>query len=286
MTITQNSPDLEAIRPLARDMAARLHLVRPLVVFDLESTGLDTNSDRIITVGALKLLPDGSTELYEATVHPGMPIPPEATAVHHITDEQVDGLPPFACIAPGLAAFLHDCDLSGFGIVHFDIPLLQAEFTRAGITFSMDDRHVIDAYQIFRQRERRNLEEAVRFYCGESIVDAHDATADTISSFAVLHGQLERYSDLPTDLGALNEIAGPRRADPSWFDQKGKLAWDGDVLCINFGKHARRPLAEVVERDRSYLDWMLGADFTDDVKNAIRAALTGHVPSRPAQTDQ
>ena len=279
-TIQNNSPALDAIQPIARDMATRLHLQRPLVFFDLESTGLDTSSDRIVTIAALKLLPSGSTAMYEAMVHPGARIPPEATAVHHITDEQVDGLPPFAWIAPGLSTFLDDCDLAGFGIVHFDIPLLQAEFARAGVHFALDDRQVVDAYQIFRQRERRNLESALRFYCGESIVDAHDATADTISSFAVLHGQLDHYTDLPTDLDSLDEISGTKRADPSWFDLKGKLAWDGDVLCVNFGKHAQRPLAEVVERDRSYLDWMLGADFTDDVNDAIRGALTGRLPLR------
>ena len=189
--------------------------------FDLETTGTIPRIDRIAQIGAAKVSVSGDIDLRCATVNPGVPIPPEATAVHGISDEMVAGRPSFTEIAPEVADFFADCDLAGFGIARFDIPLLQAEFRRAGIEFSMQGRRIIDALSVYHERERRDLAAAVELYCGRPIEDAHSAGADALHSLDVLVGQFSRYPDLPTDLHELHRTS--RRPNPSWFDPDGRL---------------------------------------------------------------
>ena len=164
---------------------------------------------------------------------------------------------------------------AGYNIAAYDVPLLEAEFRRAGVEFSLEGRRIVDAMRIFHTREPRNLEGAVRFYCGGDIEDAHSAEADTLSSFEVLVGQFKRYPDLPLDLDELDRISRP----PEWFDRNGKLIWRDGELCLNFGKHKERVLSEVVTADPGYLDWILGRDFSHEVKAAIqraRATVSAH----------
>ena len=266
---------LEALRPTARKLALRLGLQRPLVHLDLESTGTDVSEDRIVEIAALKLDSSGDTILHSKKVNPGIPIPPGAAAIHGITDDDVAGCPEFGGIASKVAAFLAGCDLAGYNIAGFDLPLLEAEFRRAGVEFSLEGRRIVDAMRIFHTREPRNLEGAVRFYCGRDIEDAHSAEADTLSSFEVLVGQFKRYPDLPLDLDELDRTSRP----PEWFDRSGKLIWQDGELCLNFGKHKERALSEVVTADPGYLDWILGRDFSHEVKAAIqraRATVSAH----------
>ena len=247
-----------------------------MAFIDLETTGLDTDEARIVQLATLKLFPGGETILHSRMVNPGMPIPPGAVAIHGITDQSVAGCPRFREIAPGVAAFLAGCDLAGYNIAAYDVPLLEAEFRRAGVEFSLEGRRIVDAMRIFHTREPRNLEGAVRFYCGgRDIEDAHSAEADTLSSFEVLVGQFKRYPDLPLDLDELDRISRP----PEWFDRNGKLIWRDGELCLNFGKHKERVLSEVVTADPGYLDWILGRDFSHEVKAAIqraRATVSAH----------
>ena len=164
---------------------------------------------------------------------------------------------------------------AGYNIAAYDVPLLEAEFRRVGVEFSLEGRRIVDAMRIFHTREPRNLEGAVRFYCGLDIEDAHSAEADTLSSFQVLVGQFKRYPDLPLDLDELDRISRP----PEWFDRNGKLIWRDGELCLNFGKHKERVLSEVVTADPGYLDWILGRDFSHEVKAAIqraRATVSAH----------
>ena len=164
---------------------------------------------------------------------------------------------------------------AGYNIAAYDVPLLEAEFRRVGVEFSLEGRRIVDAMRIFHTREPRNLEGAVRFYCGRDIEDAHSAEADTLSSFQVLVGQFKRYPDLPLDLDELDRISRP----PEWFDRNGKLIWRDEELCLNFGKHKERVLSEVVTVDPGYLDWILGRDFSHEVKAAIqraRATVSAH----------
>ena len=268
---------LKALRPEAHKLALRLGLQRPVAFIDLETTGLDTDEARIVQLATLKLFPSGETILHSRMVNPGMPIPPGAVAIHGITDENVAGCPRFGEIAPGVAAFLAGCDLAGYNIAAYDVPLLEAEFRRAGIEFSLEGRRIVDAMRIFHTREPRNLEGAVRFYCGLDIEDAHSAEADTLSSFQVLVGQFKRYPDLPLDLDELDRISRP----PEWFDRSGKLIWQDGELCLNFGKHKEHVLSEVVESDPGYIEWMLRKDFAAEVKAAIKRTMAGS-PPRPA----
>ncbi len=268
---------LEALRPTARKLAFRLGLQRPLVHLDLESTGTDVREDRIVEIATLELFPDGKTILHSKKVNPGIPIPPDAVAIHGISDDDVVGCPKFGQIASRVAALLAGCDLAGYNIAAYDVPLLEAEFRRANVEFSIKGRRIVDVMRIFHTRVPRTLEGAVRYYCDRDIEDAHSAEADTLSSFEVLVGQFERYPDLPPDLDELDRISRP----PGWFDRDGKLAWRDGELCLNFGKHKERPLMEVIEAACGYIEWMLRSDFTREVKEAIQSARAGS-PPQPA----
>ena len=268
---------LKALQPKARKLALQLGMQRPLVFFDLETTGTNTSKDRIVEIATVKLAPGGSTDLRGVRVNPGVPIPPDASEVHGITDEHVADCAKFAEIAPKVAAFMEGCDLAGYNIARFDVPVLEAEFHRADIEFSLEGRRIVDMMRIYHDRERRDLEAAVGFYCRRDIEGAHSAKDDTVSSFEVLLGQLERYPDLSPDLEELDRLARP---DPSWFDRDGKLAWRDGELCINFGKHKGNALSEVVEAAPDYLDWILRKDFSQEVKDAIAQTKAGSSPTR------
>ncbi|MCY4616500.1 MAG: 3'-5' exonuclease [Chloroflexi bacterium] len=251
-----------------RALAQDLHLVRPLAVLDLETTGVNAATDRAVEIAALRIEPSGAYAGHSRRVHPGMPIPAAATAVHGITDGDVALEPSFGDIARRLADFLEGCDLAGFNVGHFDIPLLEAEFRRAGVEFSMEGRRIVDAQGIFHHYEPRDLAAAVRFYTDRDIEDAHSARGDLVSTLYVLRGQLERYGDLPRDVAALDQLAQRRRY---------LVLRDGEPW-LAFGRHNGRPLREAVADDPSYFNWILAegtfpTELTDAVRR-IRAAVT------------
>lgn len=261
----------------------RLQLERPLVAFDLETTGLDVERDRIVELSFVKLLPDGGRETRTRRIHPTIPIPAEATAVHGIGDADVADCPKFAQVANSLHGWLADCDLAGFNIEKFDLRLLAAEFKRVQLEFPLAGTRFIDAFRIYAQREPRDLSAAVRYYCGRELVGAHGAEADTLATVDVLLAQLERYPDLPLDVQGLHDVCHPR--DPRWVDDTGKLQWrpDGEVV-VTFGKHRGRTLRELVAAEADYLRWMLGGDFPLQVKEILGAALRGQHPQQPGPT--
>ncbi len=244
------------------------HLVlhRPLAVIDLESTGTDPAVDRVIEVAVLTLAPDGTDDLFVTRVNPGRPIPAAATAVHGIGDTDVRDAPTFATLAPDLARRLAECDLAGFGITGFDLPLLAAEFARAGLPFPLAGRAVLDALTVYRRHEARTLATAVAFYLGRDHPHAHAAGADATAAAAVLDAQVGRYGlpPSPADLHAALvevDVAGKFRRGP------------GGEVVFAFGKHAGRPLADVVRTDPDYLAWMRTRPFLADVHDRVRAAL-------------
>lgn len=227
-----------------------LTLARPLAVLDLESTGTDPATDRVVELAVLTLRPDGSAEPYATRVHPGRVIPAAATAVHGITDADVRGAPTFAAVAPDLVRRLAGCDLAGFGLTGFDLPLLCAECARAGVPFDLAGRAVLDALAVYRRHEARTLSAAVAFYLGRDHAGAHGAAADAAAAAAVLDAQVGRYG-LPADPAALH-------ASLAEVDAAGKFrrgAGGGPVFA--FGKHAGRPLADVARTDPGYLAWVL-----------------------------
>ena len=265
-------PDSSASLPLKLD--------RPLAIYDIESTGINRKLDRIIDLAILKLTPDGKAESHTFRCHPGMPIPPDSTAVHGITDADVKDSPPFAQLAPRIVAVLEDCDLAGFNILGFDIPVLCEEFARAGVEFSVEGRRVLDAQRIFHRKVPRDLPAALQYYCGEMHLAAHDAMEDVNATLRVLQGQLGMYPDLPRDMDELDAFCNPR--DPSWVDRTGKFRWTGDEVVVNFGKKQGEKLRTVVREEPSFLNWMLRSDFPRDTQEIIRNALNGKYPSKPA----
>ena len=261
-----------------------LPLKKPLAFFDLETTGVNPRHDRIVEIAVLKYLPRSGSRSFEHRINPEIPIPAEAAAVHGITDADVALEPTFAQIAPRLIEFLDDCDLSGFNVRRFDLPLLQEEFRRCGLELDMQGRRVIDVQTIFHLREPRDLSAALRFYCGREHIGAHGAMADVRATADILEAQLQRYDDLPRDIAALEAAVHPR--DPSWVDEEGKLVWDGNNVIISFGKHRGTSLKQIIERERDYIQWILEGSFPESTKAVIRDALNGVYPQRPHPTKE
>lgn len=255
-------------------------LDRPLVFFDLETTGLDMKNDRIIELAFIKWTPHGDVLERERRFNPGMPIPPEATAVHGITDADVADELPFCRTAKSLADMLEGCDLAGFNVRGFDIPMLVHEFNRCDVDFSMEGRRIVDMQNIFHREEPRDLSAAARFYLGREHEEAHTALGDIRTSAGVLAAQVERYTHLPKDLDGLHaycEEYRPTRTEVDrWFGP------EADGRPFRRGKHKGTPLADVARQSPDYLHWMLGADDMDeDVLTIVRQALEAPASSGP-----
>jgi len=252
---------------------AALQLTRPIVCFDLETTGIDPASDRIVEISILRLEPDGTRLTRTRRINPGRPIPEEATAVHGIRDEDVADAPSFRQVAKGLLELLEGADLTGFNVARFDIPLLDREFRDCKLNLALDQRRIVDAMTIFHRMEPRDLSAATRFYLDREHTGAHGAEADVQASFEILEAQLTRYEELPDSVDGLD--AWIRRVPDNAADQSGKFVHEDGRVVFNFGKHKGKPLAEVAASMPDYLQWILGSDFPDDAKQVVRDALDG-----------
>ena len=244
----------------------KLKLSRPIIFFDLETTGTNIQTDRIVEISLVKLMPNGSLHSKTRRINPEMPIPAEASAIHHITDEDVAGEPTFRQIAASLASQLSGCDIAGFNSNRFDIPLLDQEFHRAGMDFDFSKAKFIDVQTIYHKKEPRTLIAAYRYYCGKDLTEAHSALADTTATMEVLLAQLEKYDDLPCEVGPLSEYACNNRN----VDLMGRLVFDDQGReIINFGKYKGKLAEEVLSRDPGYYSWIMGGDFAQNTKNAF-----------------
>jgi DNA polymerase-3 subunit epsilon len=246
----------------------KLQLRRPIVIFDLETTGINITHDRIIEISIVKVWPgrEDAPECKTFRVNPGMPIPADSTAVHHITDADVADLPTFDKVAYRVAEMMRGCDIAGFNSNRFDIPLLDEEFSRAGVDFDFHRAHFIDVQTIFHKMEPRNLSAAYRFYCGKELVGAHGAQADTMATFEVLLAQVDKYDNLPADVDALSEFSSQNKN----VDLMGRLIYDDKGReVINFGKYKGRVAAEVMKTDPGYYSWIKKGDFPSDTKRAF-----------------
>ena len=249
-------------------------LDRPLAVFDIEATGINPRTDRIIELSIIKLMPPkGEHQLHSFLINPGIPIPPESTVIHGIKDADVADKPLFKTLAPELFRLLDGCDLGGYNIIRFDIPMLIEEFLRASLNFSMDGRRIVDAQRIFHKREPRDLKAALQFYCGELFLEGHRAEADALATVRVLEGQFAKYSDLPRNLDDLDKYCDLR--DPAWVDRDGKLRWTNGEITINFGKKKGERLTELARVDPGFLKWILKSDFASDTKAIVTKILEG-----------
>lgn len=244
----------------------KLKLTRPLIVFDLETTGIDISRDRIVELCFVKIQPDGTREIKTRRINPEMPIPKESTAIHGITDEDVANEMTFRQIAASMAKWIEGCDFAGFNSNRFDVPMLVEEFLRVGVDIDLSKRSFIDVQNIFHKKEQRTLSAAYKFYCGGDLENAHSAEADTVATLEVLLGQLERYDDLGQDVESLAKFSMMNDN----VDFAGRIVRDAKGMPVfNFGKYKGRSVSEVFLTDPSYYTWMMNGDFTLNTKNVI-----------------
>jgi DNA polymerase III subunit epsilon len=256
-----------------------LILTKPIAFFDLETTGIKVATDRIVEISIVRQQVDGTTKIKTLRINPEMPIPPEVTEIHGITDEDVKDCPTFKQVARELAQFLDNCDLAGYNSNHFDIPLLVEEFLRADIDFDLKGRRFVDVQNIFHKMEPRNLGAAYKFYCSKDLVNAHSAEADTIATFEILKAQLDRYADVTfkdrkgnltqpviNDIKALSDFSYSTKA----VDLIGHIVYnDKNIEVFNFGKHKGKAVAQVLKDEPSYYDWMMKSEFPLSTKKVL-----------------
>jgi DNA polymerase III subunit epsilon len=244
----------------------QLNLKRSLAFIDLETTGINVSTDRIVEISVLKITPEGNEEWMISRVNPEMHIPPGSTAIHGISDADVASSPTFREIAKNLASFLEGCDLAGYNALKFDIPVLAEEFLRVNVDFNFRKRRYIDVQVIFFKKEQRTLSAAYQFYCNKSIKNAHSSKADTQATYEVLKAQLDMYSDLENDVEKLSDFSAHNNS----ADFIGRIIYDDKgVEVFNFGKHKGKKVEQVFKDDPAYYSWMMNGDFPLNTKKVL-----------------
>ena len=245
----------------------QLNLNRPMVFFDLETTGTNISTDRIVEISVVKVMPDGEQIVRTRRINPEMPIPADATAVHHITDEDVKDCPSFRQVAKSLREFMVGCDFCGFNSNRFDLPLLAEEFLRAGVEVDFFDKaKYVDVQNIFHKKEERTLVAAYRFYCGKELEAAHSANADTMATYEVLCAQLDKYGDLENSVEFLSEFSSRGKS----ADFAGRIGYDNEGKEVfTFGKYKGQRVEDIFAKEPSYYDWMMNGDFPQYTKRVI-----------------
>ncbi len=249
----------------------KLNLTRPIAFFDLETTGINVGSDRIVEISILKISTDGTKQTFTKRINPTIPIPKQASEVHGIYDLDVANEPTFKSIAKDISAFLLDCDLAGYNSNKFDIPILVEEFLRVDVDFDINKRRFVDVQNIFHQMEQRTLKAAYKFYCGKDIINAHSAEADIEATYDVFLAQLEKYdgvifedkkgnktTPVKNDIEALHNFTNINKN----VDLAGRIIFnDKGIEVFNFGKHIGKPVEKVLQEEPSYYSWMMNGDF-------------------------
>ena len=244
----------------------KLNLVKPIIFFDLETTGTDFSKDRIVEICYIKVYPDGREVEYTKRINPEMHIPEGASAVHGIYDEDVKDCPTFKEVAREIANEFEGCDVAGFNSNRFDLPMLAEEFLRAQVDIDLSRLRAIDVQVLYHKREPRTLSAAYKFYCGEVLEDAHSALADTRATYEVLKAQLSHYDDMPNDIEALSKES----SFTNNVDFAGRIVYDANGSEVfNFGKYKGMPVEAVLDRDPSYYGWMMNGDFSLNTKQVL-----------------
>tara|TARA_R100000482_G_scaffold124320_2_gene76777 strand:- start:15 stop:830 length:816 start_codon:yes stop_codon:yes gene_type:complete len=255
-----------------------LNLKNSIAFFDLEATGTNVGTDRIVEISIVKVHPNGGQDIYTKIVNPGIPIPLESSLIHGIYDKDVKGEPSFKELAKDIHQFIGHSDLAGFNVLKYDIPLLVEEFLRAGIDFDLDKRNLLDAQKIFHLMEKRNLTAAYKFYCGRKLENAHSAEADTLATLDVFRAQVERYAgeeveDLQgnklgvfeNDMKKIHDLVNEKMVDLA-----GRFIFNSEgVEIFNFGKHKGKTIEQVLKEEPGYYDWMMRGDFPLDTKRKL-----------------
>ena len=235
-----------------------LNLKNPLIFFDLETTGINVVSDRIVEISLIKVMPNGDEVEKTLRINPTIPIPNESSEIHKIYDEDIKDAPTFKEEAKNIENFIEGCDLAGFNSNRYDVPLLAEEFLRADIDFDMKNRKFVDVQTIFHKMEQRTLVAAYKFYCDKDLTNAHSAKADTIATYEVLKAQLDKYEGLNNDIDSLNEVSTQNRN----VDFAGRIIYNKeDQEVFNFGKYKGQTVASVFQKDKGYYAWILKSDF-------------------------
>jgi DNA polymerase III subunit epsilon len=242
-----------------------LQLKRPLAVIDLETTGTNVATDRIIEIAIIKVFPDKTIQNKVKRIHPGMPIPPASTAIHGISDDHVKDCPTFKQCANELRQFMDNCDIAGYNSNRFDIPLLVEEFLRTGLEFDVSNRRFIDVQKIFHLMEKRTLSAAYKFYCDKDLTNAHSAEADAMATYEILEAQLLRYEHLKSEVEPLADFT----KEDEYVDFARRMVMQGGQEVFNFGKYKGRAVREVLKIEPQYYDWMMKADFPLNTKQKL-----------------
>lgn len=246
-----------------------LQLSKPLAFIDLETTGVNLGTDRIIEIAIVKVTIDGKQAVKRKLLNPEMPIPVSATEIHGITDEMVKSAPTFKQVSNEVKQFIENCDLAGYNSNRFDIPLLAEEFLRSGLDFDLKGRKLVDVQRIFHLMEQRTLGAAYKFYCGKSLDGAHSAEIDATATWEILQAQLEKYPQLGNTVESLLKVTG----EEDLVDFARRFVMEKGIEVFNFGKHKGRPVTDVLKAEPQYYDWMMKGDFPLHTKQKLTEIL-------------
>jgi len=257
-----------------------MKLLRTLITLDLETTGTWVEKDKIVEIGMVKSMPDGTRQTYVKRVNPGMPIPKNVSRIINIIDDDVKDAPPFKDIAKEVMEFIGDSDLGGFNILRFDLPILERELYGAGFSFHWRERDIYDAQKVYHIHEKRDLTAAYKLYCDKDLENAHSALGDAEATVEIFDSQIKRYGVLEQGIESLKDFDYERSS--AYFDKERKFSWWNGQLYPMFGKYGRKKhIQDIFKIDRRYLEWMLSSDFSEEVKMMVENVLNGKFPQAP-----
>ena len=243
----------------------KLQLTRPIAFIDLEATGINITTDRIVEIAIVKILQDGEKQVKRKLINPLMPIPQSSSDIHGITDLMVKDAPSFKQVANEIKQFIEGCDLGGYNSNRFDIPMLLEEFLRVGIDYTLDDKRLVDVQKVFHLMEQRTLSAAYKFYCQKILEGAHGAEADATATWEVLEAQIERYPQIGVTVESIVKFTG----EDDIVDLARRFVKDKGIEVFNFGKHKGKPVAQVLKEEPQYYDWMMKGDFPINTKQKL-----------------
>ncbi len=260
-------------------MSLKINLKKPIAFFDLETTGINITEDRIVEITIAKLMPNYEKKIFTKRINPTIPIPKEVSLIHGIYEEDIKNAPKFKMVAKEIYSFLEGCDLAGFNILKFDIPLLIEEFIRVGIDFKLEKNNIIDVQKIFHLMEKRTLTAAYKFYCKKELLNAHSSMADTMATLEILESQIEKYEgksvidqngkhicDFKNDVNSLNSISFSKKM----IDFANRMVYNNEGIPVfNFGKYKGKPIKEILIKDPSYYSWLMKSSFPNDTKRKL-----------------
>jgi len=243
----------------------KLQLTRPIAFIDLETTGINITTDRIVEIAIVKILQDGEKQVKRKLINPLIPIPQSSSDIHGITDEMVKDAPSFKQVANEIKQFIEGCDLGGYNSNRFDIPMLLEEFLRVGIDYTLEGKRLVDVQKVFHMMEQRTLGAAYKFYCQKTLEGAHGAEADATATWEVLEAQIERYPQIGDTVESIVKFTG----EDDLVDLARRFVKDKGVEVFNFGKHKGKPVAQVLKEEPQYYDWMMKGDFPINTKQKL-----------------